>query len=333
MKIGLIRLSSLGDVILTTGITRELKRMLAASEITMITSSRYREIFKFNPYLNKTITLEGKKIKDLSRLIKRVRDEKLDVLVDLHLNPRSILISCTSWSRKKLQYSKSRWLRSMMVFRKTQRSCDHIVTRYFKPFEKLGLESMHLKPEVWIDDETRKSMDFAVGKGEIPLVAVSPGAKRPTKIWPAEEYGRFCRLLIETKRTKIVIVGDRDDTEVANKIKNIVGEDIIDLTGKTSFLQLASVLERSAVLVTNDSGPMHMAVAVNTPVVAIFGPTVPEFGFAPLGERDKVIEKKLSCRPCSLHGSERCRENGFKCMRLITAEEVFEAVSGVLNGR
>jgi heptosyltransferase-2 len=85
--------------------------------------------------------------------------------------------------------------------------------------------------------------------------------------------------------------------------------------------------------VTNDSGPMHIAVAMNTPTVAIFGPTVPEFGFSPLGERDRVIEREIECRPCSLHGNDRCRDNGFRCMSLIGAEEVFEVVTGALNGQ
>lgn len=332
MKIGLVRFSSLGDVILTTGIIRELKRKLGNADLTMITSSRYADIFKFDPYLDRTIALEGKRFKDFSKLIGRLRSVKLDILVDLQLNPRSLFTSATSGSRKKLRYSKSRWVRSMMVLRKDGRTCNHITTRYFKPFEKVGLKWTDLRPQIWIDNATKRSVDRLIANGETRIVAVSPGAKRPTKRWLAEEYGRLCRLLVETERVKVVVVGDAHDTEVAGKIEKIAGGDVIDLTGKTSLLQLASVLDRSSVLVTNDSGPMHMATAVNTPTVAIFGPTVPEFGFSPLGQSE-VIEKELPCRPCSLHGSERCKKNGFKCMSLITAEEVLDVVSGVLNGQ
>ncbi len=332
MKIGLMRFSSLGDVILTAGIIRELKRLLGNAEVTMITSSRYTDIFRFNPHLDRITVLEGKGLRNLSKLIRRIRHERFDILVDLHLNPRSILISSASKSRKKLRYSKSRWPRSMMVFRKDRRDCGHVVNRYFKPFEKSGLRLMNPKPEVWIDDETKKSVQSIIDHAQTPLVAVSPGAKRPTKRWLAEEYGELCRLLVTTEKVGVVLVGDADDTEVAREIRNIARENVIDLTGKTSLLQLAAVLERSSVLVTNDSGPMHMAAATGTPVVAIFGPTVPEFGFSPLGERDRVIEKQLPCRPCSLHGSEQCSQNGFKCMRDVTAEEVLEVVSHVLNG-
>ncbi len=332
MKIGLIRFSSLGDVILTTGIIRELKREFDDAEITMITSSRYLDIFRSNPHLNKNLVIEGKSFSDVSRLIKKVRNERFDILADLHLNPRSLLVSCASRSRKKLRYSKCRRLRSMMVSTKNRQMCGHVVDRYFAPFEKLGLKSTNLKPEIWIDGETRRSMNATIGNGNMPLVAVSPGAKRATKRWLAEKYGRLCRSLIETEKAKVIIVGDKEDTQIAHKIRNIAGKNIIDLTGKTSLLQLAAVLRRSSVLVTNDSGPMHMAAATGTPVVAIFGPTVPEFGFSPLGERDRVIEKQLPCRPCSLHGSEQCSQNGFKCMRDVTAEEVIEAVSHVLNG-
>lgn len=331
MRIGLIRLSSLGDVVLTTGIIRELKNLFGDAEITMITSSRYMDIFRFNPYLKKTIGLEGKNIKELFRLGRRVRKELYDVLVDLHINPRSLIMSTISRSRKRLRYAKCRWLRSMMVFRKDRKACEHVVIRYFKPFEKMGLKSMNLRPEVWLDEETRRSAGRLIDGANIPLVAISPGAKRPTKRWLPENYGRLCSLLLKTGRVKVVLLGDLDDIEVAEKVKKSTKGHLIDLTGKTSLLQLAAVLERSSVLVTNDSGPMHMASAVNTPVVAIFGPTVPEFGFYPLGERDKIIQRQLPCRPCSLHGSERCRDDSFKCMRLITAEEVFEEVFQVID--
>jgi len=332
MKIGLVRFSSLGDVLLTTGVIRELKRRLPDTQITMITSSRYSDIFAFNPNLDNLIVLEGKRPGDLLRLAKRVRNEAFDIIADLHLNLRSLFVSLSSKSRGRLHYSKCRWPRSMMVFRKERRRLDHVVTRYFRPFEELGLKLTNPRPEIWIDDATKRRMDFFLGNPRIPLVAISPGARRPTKRWIAEGYGELCKLLIELEGARVVLVGDTDDTRVASRVKGIVGRELIDLTGKTSLLELASVLARCSAVVTNDSGPMHMAAAVNTPIVAIFGPTVPEFGFSPLGKAE-VIQKELPCRPCSLHGSERCTKNGFKCMRLITADEVFHVVSGVLNDR
>jgi heptosyltransferase-2 len=333
MRIGLIRLTSLGDVTLTTGIVREVKLARETAELTVITMSRYEDIFRFNPHLEELLLLDGKSFDHMSGLIQKVRARKLDILADLQLNPRSLLISAASGAKKKLRYLKTRWVRSMMVRRKERKECGHVTSRYFRPFEQLGLRSANLKPQIWIDPATRESVDTLLPAGDTQMVAISPGARRATKRWPAEEYGELCRLLAKSGSAQIVIVGDREDTQIAAKVRNMVEADIVDLTGKTSLLQLASILERCSVLVTNDSGPMHIAVAMNTPTVAIFGPTVPEFGFSPLGERDRVIEREIECRPCSLHGNDRCRDNGFRCMSLIGAEEVFEVVTGALNGQ
>ena len=334
MRIGLIRLSSLGDVVLTTGVVREVKCGIPDAELTMITGSRYEDIFRFNPCVDELILLDGKKYEDMSVLIRRVRSRKFDVLADLQLNPRSLLISAASGARTRLRYSKSRWMRSLMVLRGKRRDCGHVTERYFKPFERLGLRSVNLRPQIWVDRAARQSVENLVGEGgERPVVAISPGATTSTKRWPAEKYGNLCRLLVGKRNVQVVLVGDRKDVQTSAEVRSMAKANIVDLTGKMSLLELASLLERCSVLVTNDSGPMHMAVAMNTPSVAIFGPTVPEFGFSPLGERDRVIERKLACRPCSLHGSDRCKDNGFRCMRLICAEEVFEAVCGVLNGQ
>jgi len=332
MRLGLIRLSSLGDVVLTTGVVRELKSEAEDAEITVITCSPYDDIFKLNPRVRETVLLEDKSINGLSALIRRVREQRFDILVDLHVNPRSLLISSLSKSRKKLRYGKCRWARNMMLFTKERKVIDHVVVRYFRPFEKIGFRYRSLKPEIWIDDDARMSANLLMGHIEKPVVAISPGARRMTKRWPAEEYARLCRLLIERKGVEVVLVGDPDDVEVARRVKTMANGVPFDLTGKTSLLELAAVLQTASVLVTNDSGCMHVAGAMKTPVVAIFGPTVPEFGFFPLGERDRVIQKEVSCRPCSLHGSDRCRHDGFTCMRLIRAEEVLEEVCNVLDG-
>lgn len=130
----------------------------------------------------------------------------------------------------------------------------------------------------------------------------------------------------------MVIVGGEKDMGVATEVAGIAGDGVVNLAGRTSLLELAGVLKKASLLVTNDSGPMHVSAAVSTPVVVLFGPTVPEFGFSPLGERDRVVEVDLPCRPCSLHGTDRCSEGNLQCMRLIGSEDVFRVVSDVLNG-
>ena len=176
----MIRLTSLGDVTLATGIVREVKLALETAELTVITNSRYEDIFRFNPHLDELLLLEGKSFEDMSRLIQEVRARKLDVLADLQLNPRSLLISAASGAKSKLRYSKSRWVRGMMVRKRERKACDHVTSRYFRPFEQLGLRSGNLKPQIWIDSATRKSVDSLLPAGDNQMVAISPGARRLT---------------------------------------------------------------------------------------------------------------------------------------------------------
>ena len=150
MKIGLMRFSSLGDVVLTTGVIRELKRGLPDAEITMITSSRYSDIFALNRNLDHLMLLEGTALSDLSKLAKKVRKAAFDIIADLHLNPRSLFVSLSSGSGRRLRYSKCRWPRNMMVFRKDRRCVDHVVTRYFRPFGELGLKTASPGFVCWI---------------------------------------------------------------------------------------------------------------------------------------------------------------------------------------
>ncbi len=332
MKIGIIRLSSLGDVVLTTGIIRELKRELGGCEIVMITSREYEDIFRCNPHLEKTLALEEKSSKGFLKLVHEVRGEGLDVIADLHLNPRSLLLSALSRSGKRLRYRKVHRSRARMISEKRRTSCGHVAARYLEAFEKLGLRSTELSPEIYVDRETEEKVQSLLENGSSPLIAVSPGANRATKRWVPEEFGALSRLLVERRDARVVIVGDEKDADVATEVAAIVGEEAVNLAGRTSLLELAGVLKKSSLLVTNDSGPMHVAAAVSTPVVALFGPTVPEFGFSPLGRRDRVVEVDLPCRPCSLHGTERCSQGGFECMRLIGSEDVYKVVSDVLDG-
>jgi heptosyltransferase-2 len=219
-----------------------------------------------------------------------------------------------------------------MISEKRRIPCGHVAARYFEPFTTLGLHSTELSPEIWIDPKTERRVESLVGGGRSLVVAISPGANRPTKRWSDEDFGALARLLTERRRARVVVVGDTKDMDVAARVTGIAGEETINLAGGTSLLELAAVLKRASLLVANDSGPMHVAAAVRTPVVALFGPTVPEFGFSPLGERDRIVEVDLPCRPCSLHGTERCGEGSLRCMRLITPDDVFKVVSEVLNG-
>jgi heptosyltransferase-2 len=169
-------------------------------------------------------------------------------------------------------------------------------------------------------------------KGET-LIGVNPGAAWATKRWPPKKFAEVLDLLGQKGRLRFLLLGDAKDLfaceEVASRVKR--GGRIIVSAGKTSLGQLMGLIARCRVMLTNDSGPMHLAVGLGVPVVALFGPTVEEFGFFPLGPKDQVVEKQLSCRPCALHGSARCPINTHECMEGISSARVFEAMNKVLR--
>lgn len=152
-----------------------------------------------------------------------------------------------------------------------------------------------------------------------PLIALAPGSVWATKRWPS--YDALARALVaRMPYARVVVLGAAGDAPLASAISTAVqqrgGPPIIDATGKLSLLGSAALLSRCVVLVTNDSAPLHLASAMNTPTVALFGPTVPALGFGPLSDRHVVMGRdELTCRPCSAHGGQACPLGHWKCMR------------------
>lgn len=181
-----------------------------------------------------------------------------------------------------------------------------------------------IRPTLYPGNDERRAVDALLSRfgwtGE-PLIALAPGSVWATKRWP--HYAALAANL----DARLAIIGSSSDREIAIEISRTAGSRAIDCTGALSLLGSAELIRRSHVLVTNDSSPLHLASAVGTPTVAIFGPTVPEFGFGPLAPGSKVIGlSSLACRPCDRHGPQRCPLGHWRCMREITPREVMAAV-------
>jgi heptosyltransferase-2 len=180
------------------------------------------------------------------------------------------------------------------------------------------------QPRLYPGAEERRAVDALLsqhGWGGEPLIALAPGSVWATKRWP--KYPELAANL----DARLAIVGSVADRELALEISRAAGSRAIDCTGVLSLLGSAELIARAHVLVTNDSSPSHLASAMGTPTVAIFGPTVPEFGFGPLAPRSRVLGlSALACRPCDRHGPRRCPLGHWRCMREITPRDVVAAV-------
>ena len=161
-----------------------------------------------------------------------------------------------------------------------------------------------------------------------PLIAINPSARWVKKRWPAASYSALINQLIKELKAGIIIVGSKDDIPIAEEIKSLVNERIYIATGKTSIKRLSALLEKVNLLITNDSGPMHIAAALGTPVTALFGPTDPELT-GPYGRGHVVLRKNLDCSPCL---RRPCTKGKPVCMEMITVEEAAKAVLNRIKG-
>lgn len=188
-----------------------------------------------------------------------------------------------------------------------------------------------IRPRLYPTDDDRTRIDVLLrhaGSTDEPFVSLAPGSAWGTKRWPY--YPELAKILVEDYR--IAIIGSKADSELAAQITDgLPPERVINGVG-LPLLASAELIGRSRTIVTNDSAPQHLASAMGTPTLTIFGPTVPEFGFGPIAERHAVAgHESLSCRPCHRHGPQRCPLGHWRCMRELTPEYVSSLLTEVLN--
>jgi len=185
---------------------------------------------------------------------------------------------------------------------------------------------------VSISSDEKASINERLGADGVPpsqrLIGVHPGAAWATKRWLPERYAELCRRLA-AEGARCVLVGGPADKALCAEIAAASGA--LDWSGKTDLSALKALMSRLSLFVTNDSGPMHLAAAAGVPVMAFFGPTSRELGFFPYGERHRVLEHELACRPCGLHGGKTCPEGHFLCMKLTTVDSAWKAAQELLS--
>jgi heptosyltransferase-2 len=336
-----IRFSSLGDVLLATPAVRGLKEAMPGSRITFLTKSVFAPLLEENPDIHRIVRLEdaddGGRLPGLIRLCRGLG--KFHVVVDLHGNLRS-RVACGSVSAQRiLRYSKGAlrrrlWARGWMR-PEPSRPELHVIRRYMEALSPLGVDPEPTRPEIHLRREEEDAAAALLRKHGLPLSSpygvLIPGARWPNKRWTVEGFAAIGRWLRDEMGAKPVLAGDAGERERCDAVANAMGGGALQLAGETDLRQLAALLKGALVAVGNDSGPGHIAAAVGTPLVALFGPTSEIFGFRPYGRRSRVVSHDLSCRPCSVHGGESCRRGTRVCLDEIDAAEVIEAMRDVMG--
>ncbi|MDQ3018953.1 MAG: glycosyltransferase family 9 protein [Bacteroidota bacterium] len=334
----IIQTAFLGDLILTLPLVQVLKKSFPDSQIDFLCIPKTSEILKNNSYLNEVIIYDKKNsgIKEFINLIKRLRNKSYDLLISPHRSFRSSLIAFFSSARKTVSFDKSslNFLYSVSV---PYFGNIHEIQRNLKLLEPAGIiENGIIRPELFPGKKEIERLNRLFLENNIlfeeKIISIAPGSVWFTKKFPKEKFVKLCDLLSATA-VKIFLIGSTEDSCISEFIlKNSHNKNLINTTGELSIQESTELIKRSFLLITNDSAPLHIANSVGTDVIAIFGATIPEFGFYPYGKKDIIFETNgLMCRPCSIHGGDKCPIETFVCMNNIKEENILEQVKRMLS--
>ena len=333
MKILVIRFSSLGDVVLITPLFQKIKHLYPSSHVTFLTDCKFIDLFGTDPNIDRIIPYDvsGESLMYLLRYLKKIREERYDIIIDCHVIPRSLFFLFLGRPARRRRLNKFSIQRRLMVKSHNRKRIPHIVDRYLATF--IGKNGNDYKPKIYLEKreiEKIKSL-LSKKKGSKKVVGFAPGASKKAKMWQLEKLQNLALTLTEKNNVYIILFGNKNEISVVKRIQEELQDRCLNLVGKTGIRELALFLNGCDVLFSADSGAMHIAVAVGTPVVSIFGPTVPEFGFTPYNQKSVVVSKPLPCRPCSLHGTDTCPLGHHNCMKLIEVEEVRMEIERLLH--
>jgi len=327
-QILMIRLGRLGDVVLATPLARALRQAFPQARLDWVIKQEFASLIQGHPLLRQVIPLDTSQgFAGLFRLAGELRRQRYDLVLDLHGVPRSYLLSGWSGALMRRRYRKRPIQRRLLtgLGLNLLRDAPSVAERYFTTVEDFGIAPDHGAPELWPGAEARQESERLLAPWPRPRIGLAPGATRFTKRWPGPAFAETGSHLAERFSGSVVVVGGPEDRETAQEVLTRLPQPkpALDLTGRLSLPQAVAVIQDLDLLISNDTGLMHVATAVQTPLVAVFGPTTRELGFFPLGPAAAVVEHPdLSCRPCSVHGTDSCPRGHFRCMLEITPEQV-----------
>jgi len=326
-RIAVLRLSSLGDVILALPVTHALGRAFPGSRLEFWTKEEYADVLRFDPAITHVRQLErdARRVEDLVSMSAELED--CDLIVDLHRSLRTRLLAfrqrapvlrAASYRLGRTRWVRARWTRPGPL--------PHALERYARALRPLGL-AVPDAPRVAGDPEAEAWAQEWLGgwAGAGPVVALCPGARHATKRWPEEHWLELQRVLRE-RGARLLYLALESERRALPALTAGAADDPGIRWCSGSLARMGAALARCSGVVTHDSGLMHLAAARGTRVVALFGSTSPVLGFAPAGEGHVVLCRNEPCQPCTLHGRERCPKGHFDCMRRLETAAVLDGL-------
>jgi len=358
MNILIVKLSAIGDVVHTLPSLAALRMLYPQAHITWVIEEAASDLIKGHPDLDRVIISRRKKwieelkkgkivvLREVAQFIRELRSRPYDLAIDFHGLLKSAILVWLSAGKRKLGYDSMQELSALFLTEKVYEDMDkHAVDRYLDLVRYLEREEtaavgnqsgrgeggpyicdqepVFLIPVTKEEEERVASLLKSKGVGDGPFMAVSPVALWETKLWEAKSFARLCDRINLEYGLPVVFTGA--ETDYIEGILSQMKTAAVNLAGQTSLRELACLYRKAALVISTDSGPMHIAAAVETPVLALFGPTNPS-RTGPYGKDNYVIQKKLPCVPCLL---KKCDTRD--CMRLITPDDAFHAAGQLLG--
>ncbi len=343
MNILIVKMSAIGDVIHTLPALNALRAHFTDAHITWLVEEAASTIVESHEAVDRVIVskrerwLKGllgmscvKNMTSISRFISELRDTRYDLVIDFQGLLKSAVMVQLCRGVRKIGYDKTREF-SYIVLDERVTGCDmdrHAVLRYLDLIKDLGVNTGKIEFNVPLGNELRahaRSLLSRKGWNRQPVVAINPMARWDTKLWDSGKFSRLADMLIQDLGCFVVFTGSKTDEIEIIRIFSRMNKPCVKLSGLTDLRVLAAIYEMSACVICTDTGPMHLAAAVGSPVVALFGPTAP-WRTGPFGEGHNVLRADLSCSPCF---KKEC--DNVACMRNISVEQVFDSVSKMLE--
>lgn len=329
MKVLIIRFSSIGDIILTSPVVRCLKQQVPDVEIHFLTKDSFASLVDHSPYVDRVHLMR----ESLSGVLRDLKKEKFDLVVDLHHNMRTWRVKTALGVPAKNfpKLNREKWL--LVNFKKDRLPRIHIVDRYLSTVEHLGVKNDGQGLDLFIAPEREVQPEALPATHRNGYTALCIGAGHFTKRLPPHKLLELAGKL----KGPLVIIGGPNDTTVGRAISNAVGARAFDATGKFDLMGSASLIRQASNVIAHDSGAMHVASAFHKNIVSVWGNTVPEFGMWPYipqhPERAHISEvKDLSCRPCSKIGFNQCPRGHFRCMEKQDLDQIVGWTEGTESG-
>ncbi len=324
-KILIIRFSSIGDIVLTTPVIRCLRKQLPDAEIHFITKQSFRGIVESNLYIDKIHTLGD----SFELMLHELKTEEYDYIIDLHHNLRTLRIKKALKNAKAFSFDKLNVQKFIYTNLKINTLPEkHIVDRNMETVASFGVVNDGLGLDYFIPAKDKLKVEDLPASHMLGYIAIVIGAALNTKKMPLHKLKELCAAI----QHPIILLGDKNDSKEGEQIAAIDDIKIYNACGKFNLNESADILRGAKLVITHDTGLMHIAAALQKPIISIWGNTVPSFGMYPYYGKlsaqhfDIVQVNKLWCRPCSKIGYDKCPRGHFKCMEQINITELVQMV-------